>query len=131
MIDVTNEILDRVRSAPEDHCQHEGHSGQDVAHGAPERRPGELQPGIVEVLVDHRPAQPHVRVSDGDKRRHQQVAGAGTETWDTTNPSRARTKICQKMDHVILGLTFLHPFNFIVVSVNNSSFAIFDQMHTN
>jgi hypothetical protein len=45
-----------MHGAPEDDCQDEGHGRQDVAHGAGERGAGELEPGVVEVLVDHRPA---------------------------------------------------------------------------
>ena len=45
-----------MRCIPEDHGHHEGHGRKDVAHGAREGRAGELQAGVVEVLVDHRPA---------------------------------------------------------------------------
>jgi hypothetical protein len=52
----TNKHLFLLESAPEDHCHDEGHGRQDVAHRAGEGRAGELQPGVVEVLVDHRSA---------------------------------------------------------------------------
>jgi hypothetical protein len=45
-----------MRCIPENHGHHEGHGREDVAHGAREGRAGELQAGVVEVLVDHRPA---------------------------------------------------------------------------
>jgi hypothetical protein len=45
-----------VENEPEDDSHDEGHGRQDVAHGAGEGRAGELQAGVVEVLVDHRSA---------------------------------------------------------------------------
>ena len=45
-----------ILSIPEEHGQDEGHGGEHVAHGAGEGRRGELEPRVVEVLVDHRPA---------------------------------------------------------------------------
>jgi hypothetical protein len=42
---------------PEEHGHDEGHGGQHVAHGAGEGRRGELEAGVVEVLVDDRPSR--------------------------------------------------------------------------
>lgn len=42
---------------PENHGHDEGHGRKDVAHGAREGRPGELEAGVVEVLVYHWPVR--------------------------------------------------------------------------
>jgi len=44
-----------TNTIPKNHGHHEGHGWKDVAHGARESRPGELETGVVEVLVYHRP----------------------------------------------------------------------------